>query len=190
MFSGKSEELLRRLNRLKYADVNFLLFKPRIDTRTKKTVKSRDGRKNTAITVDSSSEIVQYLSKHGSEVPVIGIDEAQFFDEEIGNICELLANNGHIIYVAGLDLDFRGEPFKSMLAVLAYAEKTTKLTAICTECGAPATRTQRLIDGEPASYYSSLIKVGDVEKYTARCRHHHVVKDKPTSKYHFDIDNK
>jgi thymidine kinase len=94
-------------------------------------------------------------------------------------VCELLANTGHIVYVAGLDLDFRGEPFKPMLTIMAYAERITKLTAICTECGAPGTRTQRLIDGEPASYYSPLIKVGDVEKYTARCRHHHVVKDKP-----------
>jgi thymidine kinase len=182
MFSGKSEELLRRLNRLKYADVDFLLFKPKIDTRTKKTVKSRDGRKNIAITVSSSREIVQYVRKHSSEIPVIGVDEAQFFDDELGDVCELLANSGHIIYVAGLDLDFRGEPFKPMLTVMAYAEQITKLTAICTECGAPATRTQRLIDGEPASYYSPLIKVGDVEKYTARCRHHHIVKDKPIIK--------
>jgi thymidine kinase len=182
MFSGKSEELLRRLNRLKYADVNFLLFKPKIDTRTKKTVKSRDGRKNIAITIGSSREIVEFLRKNKLEISVIGIDEAQFFDEELGTVCELLANSGKIVYVAGLDLDFRGEPFKPMLTTMAYAEKITKLTAICTECGAPGTRTQRVIDGEPASYYSPIIKVGDVEKYTARCRHHHVVKDKPILK--------
>jgi thymidine kinase len=182
MFSGKSEELLRRLNRLKYADVDFILFKPKIDTRTKQTVKSRDGRKNLAITVKSSKEIVEYLRNQKQEVSVIGIDEAQFFDENLGEVCEQLANSGHIIYAAGLDLDFRGEPFKPMLNIVAYAEYVTKLTAICTECGAPGTRTQRLINGQPASYYSPLIKVGDVEQYTARCRHHHIVKDKPTPK--------
>jgi thymidine kinase len=182
MFSGKSEELLRRLNRLKYADVDFVLFKPKIDTRTYKTVKSRDGRVNHAITVKSSCEIIEYLKMNKNDVSVIGIDEAQFFDEELGRVCELLANNGKIIYVAGLDLDFRGEPFKSLLTVMAYAEKITKLTAICTECGAPGTRTQRIIDGSPASYYSPVIKVGDVEVYTARCRHHHIVKDKPILK--------
>jgi thymidine kinase len=183
MFSGKSEELLRRLNRLQYADVKFLLFKPKIDTRTKRTVKSRDGRKNKAITIGSAKKIITYLHKHNLDVSVIGVDEAQFFDDGLGDVCELLANEGHIVYVAGLDLDFRGEPFKSMLTVMAYAEKITKLTAICTECGAPATRTQRLINGEPASYHSPLINVGDIEKYTARCRHHHIVKNKPISKY-------
>jgi thymidine kinase len=183
MFSGKSEELLRRLNRLKYADVDFLIFKPKTDTRNNKTIKSRDGREKSAITLKTSGEIIKYLHVHKfNNSLVIGIDEAQFFDKKLGAICELLASQGHIVYVAGLDLDFRGEPFESMLSVLAYAEKITKLTAICTECGAPATRTQRLINGEPASYSSSLINIGDTEKYTARCRHHHFVKDKPPTK--------
>jgi thymidine kinase len=181
MFSGKSEELLRRLNRLQYADVDYLVFKPKIDTRTKKTVKSRDGRKIQAITITSSKGILQYLNKLNKEIPVIGIDEAQFLDEDLGDVCESLANSGHIVYVAGLDLDFRGEPFKPMLKPLAYAEVITKLTAICTECGAAGTRTQRIIDGKPASYRSPLIKVGNVESYTARCRFHHEVPDKPKS---------
>jgi thymidine kinase len=179
MFSCKSEELLRRLNRLKYADVDYIVFKPKVDTRTKKAVKSRDGRIDKAITIKSSKEIIKYLGKTNLDNPVIAIDEAQFLDEHLGDVCERLANKGHIVYVAGLDLDFRGEPFKPMLRVLAYAEKITKLTAICTECGAAGTRTQRIIDGKPASYHSPLIKVGNVESYTARCRFHHEVPDKP-----------
>ncbi|GHU32156.1 thymidine kinase [Bacilli bacterium] len=180
MFAGKSEELLRRLNRLQYADVDYLLFKPYVDTRTIGTAKSRDGRQQRAVTVHHSREIVTILEQNKNKnVAVVAVDEAQFFDEQLGDVCESLANQGHLIYVAGLDLDFRGVPFRSMLNVLAYADKVTKLTAICTECGAPGTRTQRMIDGKPASYHSPIVKIGNVENYSARCREHHVVKDRP-----------
>jgi thymidine kinase len=182
MFAGKSEELLRRINLLQYADVDYLLFKPKVDTRTKSTSKSRDGRSKQAIVVTTAIEILDYVKKHdcNKEKPVIAIDEAQFFDEHLGDICEDLANCGYIVYVAGLDMDFRGEPFPSMLKLLAYAEKVIKLTAICTVCGAPATKTQRLIDWQPAAYNTPVVKIGNTESYTARCRHHHMVKDKPT----------
>jgi thymidine kinase len=182
MFAGKSEELLRRINRLQYADVDFILFKPRIDTRTKSTAKSRDGRSIKAVTVNSSLDILHYVQKEikGRDIPVIAIDEAQFFDEQLGDVCEDLANHGYIVYTAGLDNDFRGVPFPSMLKLMAYAEKIIKLTAICTECGAPATRSQRLINGQPASFDAPIVQVGNTESYTARCRHHHVIKNKPT----------
>ncbi|MDR0825794.1 MAG: thymidine kinase [Mycoplasmataceae bacterium] len=183
MFAGKSEELLRRLNRLQYADVDYILFKPYVDTRTVGTAKSRDGRQQNAVTVKRSAEILEVLEKNkNKDVAVVAVDEAQFFDDRLGEVCEHLANQGHLVYVAGLDLDFRGVPFKSLLNVFAFADKVTKLTAICTECGAPATRTQRIIDGKPASYHSPVVKIGNVETYSARCREHHIVKDRPKAK--------
>jgi thymidine kinase len=182
MFAGKSEELLRRINRLQYADVDYLLFKPLIDTRTKAAAKSRDGRIEKAIVVSSAMQILEYVQKHDKtkEKPVIAIDEVQFFDDQLGEVCEELANHGYIVYAAGLDMDFRGVAFPSMLKLMAYAEKIIKLTAICTECGAPATKTQRLIDGKPASFTAPVVKIGNTESYSARCRQHHVVENKPT----------
>ncbi|MDR0985655.1 MAG: thymidine kinase [Mycoplasmataceae bacterium] len=178
MFSGKSEELLRKLNRLKYAEVEYLLFKPKIDTRSRQ-VKSRDGRKQKAIEVKTSKEIYNYIHKQNKKYKVIAIDEAQFFDKNLGDVCDRLADEGIMIYVAGLDQDFRGEPFPAMLRLLSKAEKVTKLTAVCTECGAPATRTQRIIDGIPANHNSPIVKIGNTESYTARCRQHHEIPNKP-----------
>lgn len=183
MFAGKSEELLRKMNRLKYAEVDYLIFKPTIDTRTKDTIKSRDGRELHAIQVKKAVDIVTYIKSLKVKPQVIAIDEIQFFDKELPNVCEYLADNGFIIYAAGLDSDFRGEPFPNTANLLALAENVIKLTAICTECGAPATRTQKLIDGKPAPYDSPRIVVGNTETYTARCRHHHVVKNKEKNKY-------
>jgi thymidine kinase len=177
MFAGKSEELLRKINRLKYADVDFLLFKPKIDTRTKNKVKSRDGRANNAIIISRAEEILMHV-KNKPNITVLAIDEAQFFDESLGEICDRLANSGKIIYVAGLDLNFKGEPFKSISSVMSYAEKIIKLTAICTECGAPATRSQRLINNKPADVDSPIVQIGNTESYAARCRHHHFVPNK------------
>ncbi|MDE7433610.1 MAG: thymidine kinase [Mycoplasmoidaceae bacterium] len=178
MFAGKSEELLRKMNRLKYAEVDYVIFKPVIDTRTKNTIKSRDGRELEAIQVKKSTDIIQHIKALKVKPQVIAIDEIQFFDKELPYVCEYLADNGFIIYAAGLDSDFRGEPFPNTANLLALAENVIKLTAICTECGAPATRTQKLIDGKPAPYDSPRIVVGNTETYTARCRHHHVVDQK------------
>ncbi|MDE6477485.1 MAG: thymidine kinase [Mycoplasmoidaceae bacterium] len=183
MFAGKSEELLRKMNRLKYAEVDYLIFKPVIDTRTKNSVKSRDGRELKAINVKNSTDIIKHIKELKEKPQVIAIDEIQFFDDELPQVCNYLANHGFIIYAAGLDTDFRGVPFKNTASLLATAENVIKLTAICTECGAPATRTQKLINGKPAPFDSPRIVVGNVETYTARCRHHHEVKGAPKIEY-------
>ena len=179
MFAGKSEEMLRRINRFKYADISYLIFKPKIDTRSAH-VTSRDGRNNKCIKIYTSSEIIDYLkeyeTKNNTKIDAIAIDEAQFLDEELGQVCNKLANLGYVVYVAGLDLDFRGIPFPAMTNTLAYADHVTKLTAICTVCGGEANRTQRLINGEPAKISDEIIQIGDNESYEARCRQHHQVK--------------
>ena len=110
---------------------------------------------------------------------VIAIDECQFFNNDLVPVSNLLAKHGYLVIVAGLDRDFKGEPFGPIPSLLTVADKITKLTAICDKCGADATLTQRLINGQPASYYSSTILVGDTESYCARCRHCHEVVDKP-----------
>lgn len=179
MFAGKSEELWRKLNRLQYAEIKYILFKPVIDTRNNEGLASRDGHKIKAINIKHSSEIIQHIKKMKTKPSVVAIDEAQFFDEQFADVCQYLADNKFNVYVAGLDTDFKGEPFKSILKVMAYAEKIIKLNAICTVCGAPATRTQRLINDKPANYNDPIIKVGDRESYEARCRMHHIVLGKP-----------
>lgn len=113
------------------------------------------------------------------DTEVVAIDEVQFFDWKIAEVCDELANQGRRVMIAGLDQDFRGEPFGPMPLLLAMAEDVTKLTAICVICGAPATRTQRLIDGRPARYDDPVILVGGSESYEARCRHCHSVPGKP-----------
>lgn len=179
MFAGKSEELLRRINRFKYADISYIIFKPKIDTRNS-NASSRDGRTIKSVSINSSTDIINYLEKyestHKTKIDAIAIDEAQFLDEELGSICNKLANLGYVVYVSGLDLDFRGIPFPTMANVLAYADHVTKLTAICTVCGAEANRTQRLINDEPARISDPIIKIGDKESYEARCRQHHQIK--------------
>lgn len=179
MFAGKTEEMLRRINRFQYADISYLIFKPKIDTRAT-NVASRDGRNNKCFKITKSSEIADYLKEYETtnniKIDAIAIDEAQFLDEELGQICNKLANSGYVVYVAGLDLDFRGIPFPSISSVLPYADYVTKLTAICTVCGGEANRTQRLINGEPAKMSDKTIQIGDNESYEARCRYHHQVK--------------
>ena len=180
MFAGKSEELLRRVNLLKYADVKYLLFKPLVDTRTPKVVKSRDGRNQNAITVEKARDIIDHINSKVDNYQVIAIDEVQFFDDEIAEVCTYLANNKYIVIVAGLDSDFAGEPFKSTMKLLAYAEVVTKLSAICTNCGAPASMTEKISKNRVAAdYMSDKIEVGDSELYAARCRHCHDVSNKP-----------
>lgn len=176
MFAGKSEELLRRINRMKFADVNCLVFKPKIDTRSM-NVKSRDGRQAKAVSISDPYQIYHYVNYY--RLDAIAIDEVQFLSNEIIEVVQTLADSGINVVVAGLDRDFRGEPFGPIPALLTVAEKITKLTAICTECGAEASRTQRLIDGRPASYNSPQILIGNTETYTARCRPHHRVPQRP-----------
>lgn len=178
MFAGKTEELIRRVKVLEFAKKNILVFKPAIDNRYSDTkVVSHAGSSVDSIVVASSAEILDYVNE---ETDVVAIDEVQFFDENIAEVCDYLAKSGKRVMVAGLDTDFRGEPFGMMAILITEAEFVTKLTAVCNKCGSPATRTQRLVDGEPASFHDPLILVGASESYEARCRHCHEVYDKPS----------
>lgn len=177
MFSGKSEELIRRVRRTQFAKQKIAVFKPLIDNRySEEAVVSHNGTSVIAIPVAQSTDIFQHINP---EIDVIAIDEAQFFDDEIVQVAQHLANSGHRVILAGLDQDFRGEPFGQMPAMMAIAEQVTKLQAVCAVCGSPASRTQRLIDGRPASYDDPVILVGASESYEPRCRHHHEVPKAP-----------
>lgn len=177
MFSGKSEELIRRVRRAQYAKQKIAVFKPKIDNRySDEAVVSHNGTSVNAIPIAQSTDIFKYIE---SDEDVIAIDEVQFFDDEIIKVIQHLADSGHRVIAAGLDQDFRGEPFGQMPAIMAIAESVTKLQAVCTVCGNPASRTQRLINGKPASYDDPIILVGASESYEARCRHHHEVPKSP-----------
>lgn len=180
MFSGKSEELIRRIRRCKFAKQNVLVFKPKLDNRySKEEVVSHNGSAVLAQPIGHPEEIYHYISK---DVDVVAIDEAQFFDDSIVDVVQDLADQGYRVILAGLDQDFRGEPFGPMATLLCIAEQVTKLQAVCTVCGSPASRTQRLIDGNPASYDDPVIMVGSQESYEPRCRHHHIVENAPKRK--------
>lgn len=173
MFAGKTEELIRRANRLEYAKKKYLVFKPTIDDRysTTEIVSHSNYRKN-SICVKSSAEIFGHLN---DEVQAVIIDEVQFFDENIVNVAEFLADKGLRVICGGLDCDFKGNPFAIVAELLARAESVTKLSAICNVCGQPATRTQRIIDGQPAYEDDPIILVGATEAYEPRCRKCHMV---------------
>ncbi|MFW6135506.1 MAG: thymidine kinase [Chloroflexota bacterium] len=174
MFSGKTEELIRRLRRARIAKQQTQVFKPTIDTRyADREVTSHNGMQIEALPVEDTAQVREMIAP---ETTVVAIDEAQFFDDDVVLLCEKLADRGLRVIVAGLDMDFRGEPFGPMPALMARAEQVTKLQAICVECGGPASRTQRLIDGEPAAYDDPVIFVGASEVYEARCRGCHQVR--------------
>lgn len=174
MFAGKSEELIRRIKRLEYAHKKTLVFKPKIDNRySENEIVSHSKIKTRSINIETAQDILKYVDR---DTEAVVIDEVQFLDHEIVHVVEDLANRGIRVIVAGLDRDFRGEPFQNMPELLALAEDVTKLTAICMRCGAPATRAQRLVNGEPASYDDPIIIVGASESYEPRCRHCHEVK--------------
>lgn len=173
MFSGKSEELIRRIKRAEIARLKVQVFKPRLDVRYgQDRVSSHNGSQTGAVAVNQAREIMQLVD---ADTDVAAIDEVQFFDWEITDVCEELAEDKKRVIVAGLDMDFRGEPFGPMPLLMALAEEVDKLHAICMVCGAPATRTQRLINGQPAAYEDPVILVGASESYQARCRVHHEV---------------
>ncbi len=174
MFSGKSEELIRRIRRALIARKRVQVFKSRLDERYAgiNAVSSHDGRTVEAIPIDTSAQIAQRLDPTAQ---VIGIDEAQFLDAGIVQLVTALAETGRRVIIAGTDTDFRGEPFGAMPQLMAVAETVDKLNAICVLCGGPATRNQRLIDGKPAPYESPQIMVGAADKYEARCRMCHSV---------------
>ena len=176
MFAGKTEELIRRINVLSYARKNILVFKPQIDNRYSTTeIASHAGSKVPCIVINEAKEILNHVNY---DTDVVAIDEVQFFDDVV-DICEYLADSGLRVMVAGLDKDFRGEPFGVLPDLLTRAEFVTKLTAVCAKCGAPATRTQRIINGKPASFNDPIVLVGAKEAYEPRCRHCHEIVEKP-----------
>jgi thymidine kinase len=174
MFSGKSEELIRRVRRSMIARKSVQVFKSHLDARYSGiySVSSHDGRTTEAIPVDTPEQIARELLP---TTHVVAIDEAQFLDASIVELATSLAARGKRVILAGTDTDFRGEPFGPMPQLLAVAEVVDKLHAICVCCGNPASRNQRLIGGKPARYDSPTIMVGSAESYEARCRHCHEV---------------
>lgn len=177
MFAGKTEELIRRINVLSFAKKNILVFKPQIDNRySDSEIVSHAGTKVPCLVVSNAREILERVK---DDTEVVAVDEVQFFDKEIVDVCEYLADKGIRVMAAGLDKDFRGEAFGVLPELLTRAEFVTKLTAVCAKCGAPATRTQRLVDGKPASFNDPIVLVGAVEHYEPRCRHCHEVENKP-----------
>lgn len=175
MFCGKTDELIRRLRRASIAKQKVQVFKPGIDNRYNEgEVTSHAGTTFEAIEIEKAADIRALLEE---DTTVVAIDEAQFLDKDIVTVVDWLAENGLRVLVAGLDTDFRGEPFGAMPTLTAKAEHVDKLHAICMVCGEAASRTQRLVDGKPANYNDPVVIVGAQELYEARCRQHHQVPD-------------
>ncbi|MGN1343601.1 MAG: thymidine kinase [Traorella sp.] len=175
MFAGKTEELIRRINVLQFAKKKIVVFKPSIDDRYSiDKVVSHAGTCVESYAIKEAKEMLDLVK----DAEVIAIDEVQFFDDEVVDICNYYADHGKRVMCAGLDMDFRGEPFSIMPKLVTQAEFVTKLTAVCTKCGAPATRTQRIVNGKPAHFDDPIIQVGASEAYEARCRHCHEVPGK------------
>ena len=171
MFSGKTDELIRRLRRATIARQKVQVFKPRIDDRyDAEMLISHAGGQFEAMPIENAEAISEKID---GDTTVVAIDEAQFFDDMILKVCRDMADDGRRVIVAGLDTDFRGNPFGPVPRLMATAERVDKLHAICMVCGKPATRTQRLIDNAPARASDPIIVVGASDLYEARCREHH-----------------
>ena len=174
MFSGKSEELLRRIKRGVIAKQKVLLFKPSIDNRyDENRVSTHNGNSYDSISIEKSSDILNFVKD--TKYDIIGIDEIQFFDNDIVKIINKLADDGIRVIVAGLDMDFKAEPFHPMPEIMAISEMVTRLHAVCNKCGKEASRSQRLINGKPAKYDDPVVVIGASESYEARCRHCHEI---------------
>ena len=174
MFSGKSEELLRRIKRGVIAKQKVLLFKPSIDNRyDENRVSTHNGNSYDSISIEKSSDILNFVKD--TKYDIIGIDEIQFFDNDIVKIINKLADDVIRVIVAGLDMDFKAEPFHPMPEIMAISEMVTKLHAVCNKCGKEASRSQRLINGKPAKYDDPVVVIGASESYEARCRHCHEI---------------
>lgn len=176
MFSGKTEELIRQLNIFRHNNKKTILFKPNTDNRYGESyISLEDGRKIQANAIETDNPH-QILDKIKDE-EVIGIDQANFFTEDLVNICNTLLDKNKTIIVTGIDQTFTGEPFSPIPELMALADDTKILTSICEKCGAKATKNQRLVDGEPAHKNEPLIKLNSEEHYEARCRNCHTVKE-------------
>ena len=177
MFSGKSEELIRRMKRAEFAKLPAIVFKPAVDSRRGiNLVTSHNGFSVNSTPISNPKEIVNL----SAQKIVVGIDEVQFFPKEIINVICTLVESGKRVIAAGLDLDFRGVPFGTMPTLMAIADTITKLKAICMDCGNEAHFTQRLVSGQPARYHDPIIMLGAEEKYQARCRNCYKIDTYPT----------
>ncbi len=177
MFSGKTEELIRRVRRAQIARQRVQVFKHALDDRyAMQSITSHNGARIEAVPVGGSVEIRRLVAP---TTEVVAVDEAQFLDDGIAAVASELAQRGVRVILAGLDTNFRGEPFGPMPVLLALAEEVAKLQAICVRCGAPASRTQRLVDGRPAHYSDPIVLIGAQEAYEARCRQCHEVPGAP-----------
>lgn len=177
MFAGKSEELIRQVRRALYARKKVQVFKSALDNRwDSAAIATHNGVRFEAMPVSSSAELEKLVDP---DTEVIAIEEVQFFDEGIVALCDRWADQGKTVIVAGLDQDFRGQPFGFMPILLALADEVIKLRAICARCGQLASKTQRLVDGRPASWDEPTILIGAAEKYEARCRRCHRVLNAP-----------
>jgi thymidine kinase len=177
MFSGKTEELLRRLRRAEIAGQSIATFSPAVDDRYgETTVGSHAGRQTEATVVPAEGEGVWEIRERLTDEDVVAIDEANFFSSELVAVCQRLADDGRRVLVSGIDQTYRGEPFEPLPQLMAVAEYVDKLRAICAVCGEPATRNQRLVDGDPAHADDPTIVVGAEESYEARCRNCHILR--------------
>lgn len=175
MFSGKTEELIRRLKRAQIARQKLQCFKPTIDDRySRDHIASHDSSKILSRPVEKAAQILELVDDN---TRVVGIDEGQFFDEALVDVCQKLANRGIRVVVAGLDMDYLGRPFEPMPRLLAVAEYVTKLSAVCMVCGSPAARTQRKSVPFESSQGEGRVVVGSRELYEARCRGCHDTSD-------------
>lgn len=179
MFAGKTTELIRRLNIMTYTDKKILAFRAAIDNRYDETqIATHNGTKFPAHAVNNAKEAA-LIFKDNSDAAVVAFDEIQFMDESIIEFIDELATRGVRVICAGLNTDFRGEPFPIMKELMARAEFITKLESVCNACGAPGTRSQRLVNKKPANWSDPVVVIGAQEAYEPRCRHCHEVPGKP-----------
>lgn len=182
MYSGKSEEMIRRLRRATIAKEEVVACKPVLDKRYHElSIASHSGERLSCKAVQDPLELYKLVQEVHPYASVVGIDEVQFFSNDIIGVVRQLSSEGRRVIVAGLDMDFRGEPFGSVPVLMALADEVTKLKAVCVRCHKDATRTQRLVAGQPAHYTDSLILVGGAESYEARCAECHEVPGHPNA---------
>lgn len=174
MYAGKTEELIRRINRAKIAELKVLSFKPKIDNRYNScSIVSHNGKEADCYVVETIEEMRAVMEKE--KFDILSIDEVQFFPKGVVEFCQEVADAGKRVIVSGLDMDFKGKPFHIVPEMLAVAEHVSKLTAVCMKCKQPATRTQRIVNGRPAKASDPVVMVGAKESYEARCRKCHEV---------------